>query len=207
MAGTKIKLCGLRREADIRVANELLPDYIGFVFAVGARRAVTPETARALRGALDPRIRAVGVFVDRSPKEIAEIAALVPLDCIQLHGNESEESLEEVRALSGKPVWRAFQVTGPAVLERALRSRADLLLLDSGKGSGERFAWDLLEGFSRPYMLAGGLDCENVAAAIETLTPFGVDVSSALETEGQKDPEKMRAFAEAVRRADRETER
>ena len=145
--------------------------------------------------------------MDRSPKEIAEIAALVPLDCIQLHGNESEESLEEVRALSGKPVWRAFQVTGPAVLERALRSRADLLLLDSGKGSGERFAWDLLEGFSRPYMLAGGLDCENVAAAIETLTPFGVDVSSALETEGQKDPEKMRAFAEAVRRADRETER
>lgn len=207
MAGTKMKLCGLRREADIRVANELLPDYIGFVFAVGARRAVTPETARALRGDLDPRIRAVGVFVDRSPKEIAEIAALVPLDCIQLHGNESEESLEEVRALSGKPVWRAFQVTGPAVLERALRSRADLLLLDSGKGSGERFAWDLLEGFSRPYMLAGGLDCENVAAAIETLTPFGVDVSSALETEGQKDPEKMRAFAEAVRRADRETER
>lgn len=207
MAGTKIKLCGLRREADIRVANELLPDYIGFVFAAGARRAVTPETARELRGALDPRIRAVGVFVDRSPKEIAEIAALVPLDCIQLHGNESEESLEEVRALTGKPVWRAFQVTGRTVLERALRSRADLLLLDSGKGSGERFAWDLLEGFSRPYMLAGGLDCENVAAAIETLTPFGVDVSSALETEGQKDPEKMRAFAEAVRRADRETER
>lgn len=207
MAETKMKLCGLRREADIRVANELLPDYIGFVFAAGARRAVTPETARALRGALDPRIRAVGVFVDRSPKEIAEIAALVPLDCIQLHGNESEESLEEVRALTGKPVWRAFQVTGPAVLERALRSRADLLLLDGGKGSGERFAWDLLEGFSRPYMLAGGLDCENVAAAVETLTPFGVDVSSALETEGQKDPEKMRAFAEAVRRADRETER
>ena len=207
MAETKMKLCGLRREADIRVANELLPDYIGFVFAAGARRAVTPETARALRGDLDSRIRAVGVFVDCSPKEIAEIAALVPLDCIQLHGNESEESLEEVRALTGKPVWRAFQVTGPAVLERALRSRADLLLLDSGKGSGERFAWGLLEGFSRPYMLAGGLDCENVAAAIETLTPFGVDVSSALETEGQKDPEKMRAFAEAVRRADRETER
>lgn len=207
MAETKMKLCGLKREADIRVANELLPDYIGFVFAAGARRAVTPEAARALRGALDPRIRAVGVFVDRSPKEIAEIAALVPLDCIQLHGNESEESLEEVRALTGKLVWRAFQVTGPAVLERALRSRADLLLLDSGKGSGERFAWDLLEGFSRPYMLAGGLDCKNVAAAIETLMPFGVDVSSALETEGQKDPEKMRAFAEAVRRADRETER
>ena len=93
MAETKIKLCGLRREADIRVANELLPDYIGFVFAAGARRAVTPETARELRGALDSRIRAVGVFVDKSSEEIAEIAASVPLDCIQLHGDESEECL------------------------------------------------------------------------------------------------------------------
>ena len=136
MVETKMKLCGLRREADIRVANELLPDYIGFVFAAGARRAVTPETARELRGALDPRIRAVGVFVDQSPEEIAEIAALVPLDCIQLHGDESGESLERVRALSGKPVWRAFQVTGPEVLAWAKESRADLLLLDSGKGSG-----------------------------------------------------------------------
>ncbi len=207
MAKTKMKLCGLRREADIRVANELLPDYIGFVFAAGARRAITPETARALRSALDSRIQAVGVFVDSSPAEIAEIAALVPLDCIQLHGNESEESLEELRALSGKPVWRAFQVTGPEVLERALQSAADALLLDSGKGSGERFAWDLLADFSRPYMLAGGLDSKNVGEAIKTLSPFGVDVSSALETEGQKDPVKMRAFAEAVRRADRETER
>lgn len=207
MAKTKMKLCGLRREADIRVANELLPDYIGFVFAAGARRAVTPETARALRGALDSRIQAVGVFVDSSPAEIAEIAALVPLDCIQLHGNESEESLEELRTLSRKPVWRAFQVTGPEVLERALQSAADALLLDSGKGSGERFAWDLLADFSRPYMLAGGLDSKNVGEAIKMLSPFGVDVSSALETEGQKDPVKMRAFAEAVRRADRETER
>ena len=136
MVETKMKLCGLRREADIRVANELLPDYIGFVFAAGARRAVTPETARELRGALDSCIRAVGVFVDQSPEEIAEIAALVPLDCIQLHGDESEESLERVRALSGKPVWRAFQVTGLEVLARAKESRADLLLLDSGKGSG-----------------------------------------------------------------------
>ena len=207
MDGTKIKLCGLRREADIRVANELLPDYIGFVFAAGARRAVDAETARRLRNLLDPRIRAVGVFVNQSPEEIAEIAASVPLDCIQLHGDESEESLAKVCVLTGKPVWRAVQVTGSAALERALQSRADMLLLDSGKGSGERFAWDLLAGFSRPYMLAGGLNAENVGTAIKTLAPFGVDVSSALESEGQKDPEKMRVFAEAVRRADRVTER
>ena len=204
---TELKFCGMRREADILAANACLPDYIGFVFAAGARRAVSPETARELRGALDSRIRAVGVFVDQSPEEIAEIAAQVPLDCIQLHGNESEESLERVRALTGKPVWRAFQVTGNEVLVGAKESRADLLLFDSGKGSGKTFAWEWLRDFSRPYMLAGGLDAENVGEAIRTLSPRGVDVSSALETDGQKDPEKMRAFAEAVRRADSETER
>ena len=93
------------------------------------------------------------------------------------------------------------------IRDRAEDSRADLLLFDSGKGSGKTFAWEWLRDFSRPYMLAGGLDTENVGEAIRTLSPRGVDVSSALETDGQKDPEKMRAFAEAVRRADSETER
>lgn len=203
---TKIKLCGMMQKADIFAANELLPDYIGFVFAAGARRAVTPETARELRGALDSRIRAVGVFVDQRPEEIAEIAARVSLDCIQLHGEESEQNLEWVRILTEKPVWRAFQITGSEVLARAKESRADLLLLDSGKGSGKTFAWEWLRDFSRPYLLAGGLDAANVGEAIRRLHPVGVDVSSALETDGQKDPEKMRAFVEAVRRADWDTE-
>lgn len=203
---TKLKFCGMRREADILAANACLPDYIGFVFAAGARRAVTPETARELRGALDSRIRAVGVFVDQSPEEIAEIAARVSLDCIQLHGEESEQNLERVRILTKKPVWRAFQITGSEVLARAKESRADLLLLDSGKGSGKTFAWEWLRDFSRPYLLAGGLDAANVGAAIRRLHPVGVDVSSALETDGQKDPEKMRLFVEAVRRADWDTE-
>lgn len=204
---TELKFCGMRREADILAANACLPDYIGFVFAAGARRAVSPETARELRGALDSRIRAVGVFVDQSPAYIADVAAKVPLDVIQLHGSESETVVEEIRQRTGKPVWRAFQVTAPAVLTAAAATGADGILLDSGKGSGKTFAWEWLRDFSRPYMLAGGLDTENVGEAIKTLSPRGVDVSSALETDGQKDPEKMRAFAEAVRRADSETER
>ena len=203
---TKLKFCGMRREADILAANACLPDYIGFVFAAGARRAVTPETARELRGALDSRIRAVGVFVDQRPEEIAEIAARVSLNCIQLHGEESEQNLERVRILTEKPVWRAFQITGSEVLARAKESRADLLLLDSGKGSGKTFAWEWLRDFSRFYLLAGGLDAANVGEAIRRLHPVGVDVSSALETDGQTDPGKMRLFVEAVRRADWDTE-
>ena len=204
---TELKFCGMRREADILAANACLPDYIGFVFAAGARRAVTPETARELRAKADPRILAVGVFADQSPAYIAELAAMVPLDVIQLHGSESEVTVEEIRRRTGKPVWRAFQVTAPAVLTAAAATGADGILLDSGKGSGKTFAWEWLRDFSRPYMLAGGLDIENVGEAIKTFSPRGVDVSSALETDGQKDPEKMRAFAEAVRRADSETER
>ena len=192
---------------DIRAANACLPVYIGFVFAAGARRAVTPETARELRAKADPRILAVGVFADQSPAYIADAAAKVPLDVIQLHGSESETVVEEIRRRTGKPVWRAFQVTAPAVLTTAAETGADGILLDSGKGSGKTFAWEWLRYFSRPYMLAGGLDTENVGEAIRTLSPRGVDVSSALETDGQKDPEKMRTFAEAVRRADSETER
>lgn len=204
---TELKFCGMRREADILAANACLPDYIGFVFAAGARRAVTPEAARELRAKADPRILAVGVFADQSPAYIAELAAMVPLDVIQLHGSESEVTVEEIRRRTGKPVWRAFQVTAPAVLTAAAATGADGILLDSGKGSGKTFAWEWLRDFSRPYMLAGGLDIENVGEAIKTFSPRGVDVSSALETDGKKDPEKMRAFAEAVRRADSETER
>ena len=204
---TELKFCGMRREADILAANACLPDYIGFVFAAGARRAVSPELARELRVKADPRILAVGVFADQDPAYIAELAARVPLDVIQLHGSESETTVEEIRRRTGKTVWRAFQITAPAVLTAAEATGADGILLDSGKGSGKTFAWEWLRDFSRPYMLAGGLDIENVGEAIKTLSPRGVDVSSALETDGQKDPEKMRAFAEAVRRADSETER
>ena len=204
---TELKFCGMRREADILAANACRPDYIGFVFAAGARRAVSPETARELRAKADSRILAVGVFADQSPAYIADAAAKVPLDVIQLHGSESETVVEEIRQCTGKPVWRAFQVTAPAVLTAAATTGADGILLDSGKGSGKTFAWEWLRDFSRPYMLTGGLDTENVGEAIRTLSPRGVDVSSALETDGQKDPEKMRAFAEAVRRADSETER
>jgi phosphoribosylanthranilate isomerase len=201
---TRIKLCGLSRPCDIEAANALRPEYIGFVFAPKSRRYVTPETAEALRKMLDPAIRAVGVFVREDPERIAGLLERGIIDLAQLHGNEDEKYIARLRALSGKPLIRAFRVDSPADLADARESAADFILLDNGAGgTGESFDWSLLQGFGRPYFLAGGLNPENAAAAVETLRPFAVDVSSGIETDGVKDGKKMKAFVDAVRTVSR----
>jgi len=196
---TKIKLCGLRRPEDILAANELKPDYIGFVFAPKSRRAVTPEQALSLRALLSPGIHAVGVFVDAPPEGIAELVRRGVLDTVQLHGREDAAYIARLRALTDAPVMQAFQVRGQADIARAESSPADLVLLDAGAGEGKAFDWTLLPHVRRPYLLAGGLTPENAAEAVGSLHPFGLDVSSGIETDGVKDPKKMRAFVDAVR--------
>ena len=201
---TRIKLCGLSRPCDIEAANALRPEYIGFVFAPKSRRYVSPETAEALRKMLDPAIRAVGVFVREDPERIAGLLDRGIIDLAQLHGNEDEKYIARLRALTGKPLIRAFRVDSPADLADARESTADFILLDNGAGgTGESFDWSLLQGFGRPYFLAGGLNPENAAAAVETLRPFAVDVSSGIETDGVKDGKKMKAFVDAVRTVSR----
>ena len=201
---TRIKLCGLSRPCDIEAANALKPEYIGFVFAPKSRRYVSPETAEALRKMLDPAIRAVGVFVREDPERIAGLLDWGIIDLAQLHGNEDEKYIARLRALTGKPLIRAFRVDSPAALAIARESTADYILLDNGAGgTGESFNWSLLQGFDRPYFLAGGLRPENAAAAVETLRPFAVDVSSGIETDGVKDGRKMKAFVDAVRTVSR----
>ena len=201
---TRIKLCGLSRPCDIEAANALKPEYIGFVFAPKSRRCVSPETAEALRKMLDPAIRAVGVFVREDPERIAGLLDRGIIDLAQLHGNEDEKYIARLRALTGKPLIRAFRVDSPADLADARESAADFILLDNGAGgTGESFNWSLLQGFGRPYFLAGGLNPENAAAAVETLRPFAVDVSSGIETDGVKDGKKMKAFVDAVRTVSR----
>ena len=201
---TRIKLCGLSRPCDIEAANALKPEYIGFVFAPKSRRYVSPETAEALRKMLDPAIRAVGVFVREEPERIAGLLERGIIDLAQLHGNEDEKYIARLRALTGKPLIRAFRVDSPADLADARESTADFILLDNGAGgTGESFNWSLLQGFGRPYFLAGGLNPENAAAAVETLRPFAVDVSSGIETDGVKDGKKMKAFVDAVRTVSR----
>ncbi len=198
-----IKLCGLQREEDIEAVNELRPEYIGFVFFPGSRRYVAPEAAKTLKAKLDPAIRAVGVFVDEDPGTVARLLEEGVVDLAQLHGHEDETYLAGLRRRTGQPLIRAFRIRSAEDALRAQDSAADMILLDAGAGDGRAFDWRWLREVDRPYFLAGGLTPENVARAVGELKPYGVDVSSGIETDGFKDREKMRAFVRAVREAEK----
>ena len=201
---TRIKMCGLRRPEDIEAVNRLAPEYIGFVFVPASRRYVSPEEAAALRQALRPGIRTVCVFVNEEPETVSRLLQEGIIDIAQLHGDEDRDYITRLKALTGKPVIRAFRVKGEADLRAAEVSTADMILLDAGAGDGKTFDWSLLASVFRPYFLAGGLTPENAAEAVERFRPFAVDVSSGIETDGFKDFEKMRAFVRAVRGRDSE---
>lgn len=196
---TKIKLCGLKRECDIEVANELKPEYIGFVFWNKSKRYVSPETAKALKLKLDKDISAAGVFIDEDPEKVAKFLKENVIDIAQLHGSEDEEYIRTLRTLTDKKIIKAFCIRDESDIISANESEADYVLLDSGYGTGNVFDWSLIKKIKRPYFLAGGLGAENVAQAIKELQPFAVDVSSKIETDGLKDKEKMRNFVFAVR--------
>lgn len=197
---TKIKLCGLSRQCDIEWANELKPDYIGFIFWSKSKRNVSPERAKELKALLSPDIKAVGVFVDEPIENIAKLLSDNIIDLAQLHGSEDEEYIARLRTLSDKPIIKAFLLKSKEDAKRAEKSTADHILLDSGMGTGKGFDRSLLKNISRPYFLAGGLYPENVANAIDKLSPFAVDVSSGIETDNFKDKNKMAAFVNAVRK-------
>ena len=196
---TRIKMCGLRRTEDIDAVNEILPEYIGFVFFPGSKRHVSYETARMLKSRLAPEIQAVGVFVDEIPENVTALLDEGIIDIAQLHGQEDEAYLERLRRLNGKPAIQAFRIRNSEDVERAQRSTAEMILLDAGGGDGKTFDWNLLRPVTRPYFLAGGLNPENVSVAVEQMKPWAVDVSSGIETNGYKDILKMRAFISAVR--------
>lgn len=197
---TKIKICGLRREQDIRYANELMPDYIGFVFLKGKMRYVTFEEAAHLRSLLDPAIPAVGVFVNEPVENVIRLLQSGTIQIAQLHGQEDEAYAEELRRAGDHCIIRAFAVRSSEDIHRAFAFSADYPLLDNGKGTGETFDWSLFQEQEKPFFLAGGLSPENVKEAIECFHPYAVDVSSGVETDGFKDYEKMKAFMDAVRR-------
>ena len=200
---TKIKLCGLTQPEDIAAANALKPEYVGFVFAPRSRRAVSREKAAELRAQLSPEIQTVGVFVNEAPETVARLLNEDLLDIAQLHGQEDAAYIARLRSLTPKPLWQAFRVEDAASLAAAVRSPADMVLLDSGAGgTGTAFNWKLLQGFPRPYILAGGLNADNAADAVSRLHPDVVDVSSGIETAGRKDLAKMAAFVAAVRKQD-----
>ena len=196
---TLIKFCGLTRPCDIDFANELKPDFIGFVFAPKSKRYINPEHARELKARLLPSIKAVGVFVDENIDVIAGLCEHGIIDAVQLHGSENESYIQQVRYMTGKSIIKAFIVNSVNVLNQALHSNADYVLLDNGMGTGETFNWEMLRGFTRDYFLAGGLTPENVNQAVRTLNPFAVDTSSGIEINGFKDKIKMAKFIKETR--------
>ncbi len=200
---TKIKFCGLSRPCDIEAANELKPEYIGFVFAPKSRRYVTQQTAAELKQMLSTEIQAVGVFVNEDAETVTKLLCSGIIDIAQLHGDESEDYIRQLKQLTEKPIIKAFQVETASDIADAEQCSADYILLDSGAGTGTVFDWNLLKNIHRPYFLAGGLSPDNAGKAVTTLHPFAVDVSSGIETGGTKDKEKMAAFVAAVRKEEK----
>lgn len=196
----KVKFCGLSRICDIEGANALMPEYIGFVFAPQSRRCILPEKAAKLKSLLSPGIKAVGVFVNQQPEFAAELLNSDIIDIVQLHGNEEDDYIEQLRRLTNKPIIQAFRITGVEEVIKAQNSIADCILLDAGAGTGTSFDWKLVQNIKRPYFLAGGLNAQNARAALSILKPYALDVSSGIETNGLKDTRKMAEFIHAVRK-------
>ena len=224
----KVKMCGISKVETIPAIIDAKPDYMGLVFAP-SKRQVTVEQAKtlveelykqnvvgnnseaeqtesvtSLDTASSKTIKTVGVFVNETIDNLLKIAEEVKLDVIQLHGDEVESFIQILKEQSNVEVWKAVQVRSAADAEKWIDSSADMLLFDAYHkdergGTGEVFDWSSLDEFERPFMLAGGIDSTNVARAIRTVRPYGIDISSGIETNGVKDNEKMKAFTNIVR--------
>ena len=191
---TKVKICGLSTKGAVETAVSAGADYIGFVFAP-SKRQVTVEQATELAKFIPSHIQKVGVFVSPSRAELLEAVDKVGLDFVQVHGQVADDLFENLSCAS----IQAVQVDGDGHVPN---SQADYLLFDAPvAGSGQIFDWGQLDTteLSQPFFIAGGLNEDNVEEAIQHFTPFAVDVSSGVETDGQKDHEKIRRFIERVR--------
>ena len=202
-------MCGLFRDEDISYANEVKPDYIGFVFYPKSHRYVSIEKAQSLKARLDPEIKAVGVFVDSDISFIKELVAKNIIDIVQLHGHEDSNYIHELRKSIDNPdisIIQAIVIKNETDILRLPQNdfmdnefSADYYLVDSGMGSGSSFNWDLLKEHNGKIFLAGGLNTENIAKALSTVKPFAVDVSSGIETDRIKDFDKMKKFISLVK--------
>ena len=222
---TRVKICGLKTLADVEKVNRYLPEYVGFVFA-DTKRFVTDEQAFDMRQALDRRIQSVGVFVNEPMEHVIELCDKGVINVVQLHGEESEAYIGELKQRTDAVVIKAVRVQRVEQVLKQMSQEADYMLFDTYKkgapgGTGERFSLEILkESFQelsakgqavKPYFLAGGLDCQNVAEVLGQVqcNAFGecnvfaeciaVDVSTGVETDGVKDETKIKQFIENVR--------
>ena len=189
------------RDCDIDYANEAKPDYIGFIVMFPkSHRNIDLETALRLKSRLDPSIKAVAVSVDAPLEKFAEFALSGAADILQCHGNEDAEYIAKLRELTGVPIFKAVKVTSAEDVEKADKLGADFLLLDSGTGSGKTFDYSLIpKHIKTQFFLAGGLTPENVKEAAQKVNPYGVDMSSGIETDRLKDRAKMLAAVSQIR--------
>ena len=208
----KVKMCGISKVETIPAVVEAKPDYMGLVFAP-SKRQVTVEQAKILIEELHKQcinhydikvVKTVGVFVNETLDNLVRIADTANLDAVQLHGDEDEAFIQSLKECTNVEVWKAVQIRSTADAEKWIDSSADMLLFDAYHkaergGTGEVFDWSCLDEFERPFMLAGGIDSTNVARAIRTVRPYGIDISSGIETDGVKDDEKIKAFTNIVR--------
>ncbi|MCO7576392.1 MULTISPECIES: phosphoribosylanthranilate isomerase [Pseudomonas] len=206
MSAVRSKICGITRIEDALAAVAAGADAIGLVFYAKSPRAVSVQQARAIIAVLPPFVTTVGLFVNASRCELGEILDAVPLDLLQFHGDESAADCEGYH----RPYIKALRVkAGDDVAAACLAyPRASGILLDTyvegvPGGTGEAFDWSLVpQGLSKPIILAGGLSAQNVAEAIARVRPYAVDVSGGVEqSKGIKDPAKIQAFMQAVRRS------
>ena len=215
----KVKMCGISKVETIPAVVEAKPDYMGLVFAP-SKRQVTVDQAKILVEELhrgyakkygsdtehdkNDTIKTVGVFVNETVDNLVTIANEANLDAVQLHGDEDEAFIQSLKERTNVEVWKAVQIRSAADVEKWIDSSADMLLFDAYHkdergGTGEVFDWSSLDAFERPFMLAGGIDSTNVARAIRTVRPYGIDISSGIETNGVKDDEKITAFTKIVK--------
>ena len=198
---TRIKICGLTRLEDIQAVNEAKPDFAGFIVEFSkSRRNVTVEQLRAVREKLDESILPVGVFVNAPVELPAQLLNEGTIALAQLHGQEDENYIRQLRIMTDQLLIKAFSIKTEADIKKAIRTEADYILLDQGAGgTGEIFDWSLVPAIKRPWFLAGGLGCENLESAIHLLHPWAVDLSSSVETGGHKDSDKILEAVYAVR--------
>ena len=195
----KVKICGITTKAALDAAIEAGADFVGFVFFEKSKRNISPENAKELARNIPENVKKVGVFVDEPSDNLLKIANEVGLDIVQLHGNESPEYCKKI----GRQIIKAIKIIDGEFAQNPDDFPDITLMFDAqNSGGGEKFDWgkvNLSKIRDRKFFIAGGLNCENAAAAVKYFAPFAIDVSTGVETDGIKDIEKIKKFCKTAK--------
>ena len=201
----KIKICGIQNFNDVEIMNRHLPDAVGFIFYNKSKRYIEPCGAKKLCEKLDRKILKAGVFVNSGYHEIVNIVKECELDIVQLHGDEDNKCIQNIKEKCLCEVWKAIRIENEASVEKMQGITPDRFLLDTYVkeygGEGKTFNWDILKNIdTSKIILAGGINEVNIRKAIYTVKPYMVDVSQGASENGVKDERKVKKLIEAVRK-------